>query len=122
MPSVASQRKLLDQYKIGFTDVVKRASRMGNQLRADDFRQDAPRLREKVELYLPRLLWFHGKIAATKYFYYAYGYKGQLEWGWNDLPLSYAIKVYVTPNPSPANAKYSLDNLVTFYEKIKLVD
>lgn len=121
-PGVEAQEILLNSYKIGFTDVVKRASRMGNELRANDYRQDAPLLRAKIKTYSPEMLWFHGKIAANNYFKYAFDYKYPIHWGWNEMPQVTPLKIFVTPNPSPANAKYSVNDLVLYYEQIKLDD
>ena len=109
---------LLHQHAIGFTDVVKRVSRMGHELRAADFKRDAPLLREKIEKYQPRLLWFHGKIAIAKFMQYGYGIKQTWRWGVNQISVINAI-VYVTPNPSPANAAYSLEDIITSYREIK---
>lgn len=109
---------LLEKYLIGFTDVVKRASRMGHELRAEDYKRDAPLLREKVEYYQPKVLWVHGKIAITKYMQYAYGEKKTWKWGLNEID-SMDAKVYVTPNPSPANAAYSLDDLIKWYQPLR---
>ena len=109
---------LLNDHAIGFTDVVKRVSRMGHELRAADFKRDAPLLREKIERYSPRLLWFHGKIAIGKFMQYGYGINQSWQWGVNPINVIDA-KVYVTPNPSPANAAYSLEDLVASYREIK---
>lgn len=111
-------RLLLEKYSIGFTDVVKRASRMGHELRAEDFKRDAPQLREKLEQYQPRIIWFHGKIAVSKFMQYGYGIKKTWQWGQNDMD-DIEAKVYVTPNPSPANAAYSLEDLTHWYQSIR---
>lgn len=108
---------LLEKYLIGFTDVVKRASRMGHELRTADFKQDAPCLRDKIEFYQPKIVWFHGKIAFTKFMLYGYGIKDSWQWGLQDFDCINA-KVYVTPNPSPANAAYSLNDLISWYQVI----
>ncbi|MDW3094408.1 MAG: mismatch-specific DNA-glycosylase [Gammaproteobacteria bacterium] len=109
---------LLKQYAIGFTDVAKRVSAMGHELRASDFKSDAPVLREKIQCYAPDLVWFHGKIAMNKFMYYAYGVKNNWKWGFNDVDIINS-KVFISPNPSPANAAYSLDTLVDFYKKLR---
>ena len=110
--------RLLKDDAIGFTDVVKRASRMGNELRAADFSRDVPELREKIEHYRPAIIWFHGKIAISKFMHYGFGVKQSWQWGLNDIDCINA-KVYVTPNPSPANATYSLEELVKWYQNLK---
>ena len=109
---------LMEKYSIGFTDVVKRPSRMGHELRAEDFKRDAPNLRNKIEHFQPKIVWFHGKVAISKFMQYGYGVKEIWQWGINDID-SIKAKVYVTPNPSPANAAYSLDDLTCWYQSIR---
>ena len=117
VPNNQVHQILLENYSIGFTDVVKRPSRMGHELRVDDFKRDAPKLREKLERYQPRLIWFHGKVAMGKFMQYGFGLKQTWKWGLNDIKQLDA-KIYVTPNPSPANAAYSLDDLITSYKPL----
>lgn len=119
-PDGAVHNKLLQQHSLGFTDVVKRASRMGHELRAADYKRDAPDLRSKVEQYQPGLLWFHGKVAVTKFLQYGYGVKDNIEWGLNELP-QVESPLFVTPNPSPANATYSLAALVEYYREMTAI-
>lgn len=110
---------LLDEFKIGFTDVAKRPSKMGHELRAKDFKKDAPLLRQKIELYQPKLVWFHGKVAVSNFMKYAYGDKSTWSWGANKIHAIDA-DVYVSPNPSPANAAFSLEMLVDSYNALQL--
>tara|TARA_R110002049_G_scaffold13509_2_gene58515 strand:+ start:151786 stop:152328 length:543 start_codon:yes stop_codon:yes gene_type:complete len=117
IPDKTVHKKLLDQHGIGFTDVAKRASAMGHELRAADYKRDAPALRKKIEHYAPDLVWFHGKIAVNKFVYYAYNLKFDWQWGFNDFD-DIDSKIFVSPNPSPANAAYSLDVLVGYYRKL----
>jgi TDG/mug DNA glycosylase family protein len=114
-PEVHSQ--LLNQYGIGFTDVVKRPSNMANQLKSEDYRRDAPLLREKIEVYTPGLVWFHGKLAIMNFMKHAYGVKNNWHWGLNKVP-GIGSKVFVSPNPSPANAAYSLQDLIKYYNDL----
>ncbi len=117
-PTKNIHKQLLEQYGIGFTDVAKRASSMGHELRAADFKTDAPKLREKIERYKPELVWFNGKVAMNKFMYYSYGVKHDWQWGFNNID-DLISKVFISPNPSPANAAYSLDMLVSYYKKLK---
>ena len=108
---------LLNHFGIGFTDVVKRPSKMANQLKSEDYRQDAPLLREKIEVYTPELVWFHGKLAINNFMNYAYGLKNNWQWGLNKVPQINS-KVFVSPNPSSANAAYSLQSLIEYYNEL----
>lgn len=119
IPTQDIHQQLLECYAIGFTDVAKRPSSMGHELRADDFKRDAPMLREKIERHTPNLIWFHGKVAITKFMQYGYGIKGKWEWGFNQFKDIQA-QVYISPNPSPANAAYSLTCLVDSYKNLRI--
>src|SRR3972149_4339360 len=47
-PGEAAIQELFMKYKIGFTDLVKKPTRMGHELRVADYREGAPGLREKL--------------------------------------------------------------------------
>ena len=107
---------LLD-HGIGFTDVVKRPTPQANALKAADFRLWAPLLREKLLQCQPRLVCFHGLMAYKAYLRYAEGDKAAPELG----PQPRAIGesgVFVVPNPSPANARYSVEALAAWYDEL----
>lgn len=114
-PDVHSE--LLNDFSIGFTDVVKRPSKMAKQLRSADYKHDAPLLREKIEVYTPKLVWFHGKLAISHFMKHAYNLNKDWQWGMNKVP-QIDSKVFVSPNPSPANAAFSLSILIEFYQQL----
>lgn len=116
-PGPAAMDTLLQQYAIGFSDVVKRPTAGAHALRAADFREWAPVLREKLGRYTPAIVWFHGKQACTGYLRYAEGDRRPVDWGLQPYRLG-GSRVFVTPNPSPANAVYSLDELITWYARL----
>ncbi len=105
------------KYKIGFTDLVKKPARMGNELRAADYRAGAPVLKEKILNYRPGIAWFHGKVTYRNYLKYAEGVEKEIPWGAqkNSIGKSH---VFVTPNPSPANARYSIEDLIKLYNEM----
>ena len=103
---------------IGFTDVVKRPTAMGSGLKAADFRQWSPILKEKLLRYQPRIANFHGVTAYNAYLRYAEDIKGNAELGLQPRTIG-DTRVFVTPNPSPANATYSLDDLAGWYRRLK---
>ncbi len=116
-PAQEAHVSLLKVHGLGFTDVVKRPSRMGKELRASDFKRDAPVLRNKIEKFKPRLIWIHGKVAIQQFLKYGYGITTKIGWGINQF-AQIDPPVFLTPNPSPANAAYSLDDLVTYYRQL----
>ena len=113
-PGVAAMQQLLEVERIGFTDVVKRPTRGAADLRADDYRQGAPRLRALIESLEPRWAWFHGRL-AWQYFLRHVGASGS-DNGWGQQSWSLGkCHFFVTPNPSPANAVFSLDDIIADY-------
>ncbi|MDE2787911.1 MAG: amidohydrolase family protein [Chloroflexota bacterium] len=104
---------------IGFTDVVKRPTSQASGLTAADYRRDAPALREKLLRHAPRIACFHGFTAYRAYLRHGEGIKtvGSLELGRQDLVIG-SSRVFVLPNPSPANARYSLDDLSAWYREL----
>lgn len=116
-PGVAAMETLLQQCAIGFTDVVKRPTAGGHELRAADFREWAPQLKRKLLDYAPRIAWFHGKQAYAGYLRYGEGIVPEIDWGEQSLRLGDS-RVFVTPNPSPANAVFSLADLVAWYVRL----
>lgn len=116
-PSAAAVVQLFERAGIGFTDLVKRPTRGAAQLRAADYRDGALRVRDVLTAYRPDFAWFHGKL-AYKQFVHRLGYATNTDaWGLQPLSIG-ATRIFVTPNPSPANAAYSLSDLVSWYDAL----
>lgn len=118
--SKQAQEKLFAEYKIGFTDVVKRHSSMGKDLRAGDYRKWAPVLKVEIEKYQPKICWFHGKVAMQNYLIYTASKNNSIDWGLQKFKIKDSI-VFVTPNPSPANAAFSLEVITDWYKELNLL-
>jgi len=118
-PGVDAMQVLLEA-GIGFTDVVKRATAGGGELRAADYRTWAPLLKEKLAQCTPRIAWFQGRQACRHYFRYAEGMRVSTGWGMQPLFIG-SSRVFVTPNPSPANAAFSLDELTEWMRRLAAV-
>ena len=110
---------LLD-HGIGFTDVVKRPTPQGSALKAADYRMWAPVLREKLFQFQPRLACFHGLMAYKAYLQYAEGEKSAPGLGPQPGYIG-SSKVFVVPNPSPANARYSVEDLSGWYNEVATI-
>jgi TDG/mug DNA glycosylase family protein len=95
---------------IGFTDVVKRPTPQASGLRTADFRRWALVLREKLLRYRPRIACFLGVTAYAEYLRHADGVRERPALGPQHLVIG-QTRVFVVPNPSPANARFSLDDL-----------
>jgi double-stranded uracil-DNA glycosylase len=116
-PGPAACRHLLEVCRIGHTDVVKRPSCGAGDLRAADYRRWIPRLIELIDIHQPAVLWFHGKIAYRHYLRWRGETVNDLGWGWQPQPQQSA-QVYLSPNPSAANAVFRLEDLVAAYREL----
>ena len=116
-PGIAAMEILLSRYSIGFTDVVKRPTAGAKDLCAADFREWAPQLKVKLLRYQPGVAWFQGKLAYANYLKYSEGIRPEIDWGQQSHIIG-CTRVFVTPNPSPANAAYSLDDLSRSYRQL----
>lgn len=110
-PSAESMRRLFEVHHIGFTDLVKRPTPGVAQLRAADYREGAAALRMRLQGLAPRAIWFQGRTPWTQYLRHAEGEAPAAGWGLQPQTLD-GVPVWVTPNPSPANAAFSLDDLI----------
>lgn len=102
---------------IGLTDVVKRPTPQGIGLKADDYRRWSPVLKEKMLRYRPRVVCFQGMMAYKAYLKYGEGVTENSELGLQDRKIGDSA-VFVVPNPSPANAKFSVDDLASWYRRL----
>ncbi len=116
-PGAAAIECLFAQYRIGFTDLVKRATRGSAQLRAADYRQGARRLQTVLERHQPAVAWFHGKVAFKQFLRYTGHSQDAVQWGWQPLRVG-VTQIFVTPNSSPANAVFSLRQLTDWYDAL----
>ena len=107
----------LPDHGIGLTDVVKRPTAGASGLTSQDFRTWAPVLKEKLERFRPRLVCFHGLTGYRQYLRYGEGSRAPASLGLQEHQIG-GVPVYVTPNPSPANARYSLDDLAGWYREL----
>ncbi len=106
---------------IGFTDVAKRPTPMGSGLRAADFRQGAPVLKDKIIRFAPGLACFLGLMAYKAYLQHGEGVIEKPELGEQERMIGIST-VFVAPNPSPANAKYSLNDLAEWYSWLREIN
>jgi TDG/mug DNA glycosylase family protein len=103
---------------IGFTDVVKRASRTAAELDANDFAKWAPRLLQKLRRLAPRVACFHGLTAYRPFLALALGVDGRAPALGPQPEVIGATRLFVVPNPSPANAHFTLDDQAAWYDRL----
>jgi len=117
-PGIESMRRLLAEDRIGFTDVVKRPTAGAGELRAADYRHWVPVTLAKLEQCQPRVVWFQGKMSYRNFLRYA-GNNRRAEVSWGAQPeVCAGARVFVTPNPSAANAAYSLDDITQWFDRL----
>jgi len=105
------------EHGIGLTDVVKRPTPQGSGLKAADFRRWAPALKQKLLKYGPGIVCFHGVTGYGQYLRNTEGVREKPQVGLQSRTIGQSW-VFVVPNPSPANAQYSLDDLVFWYRNL----
>lgn len=96
---------------IGLTDVVKRWSNSSNALRAADFRQGIPRLREKLQKARPLAVAFNGKTAYERFS----GHAARL--GLQRESLAGA-RVFVLPSTSGRNGSLTRAEKLRYFRQL----
>jgi TDG/mug DNA glycosylase family protein len=105
-------------FGIGFTDVVKVPSRNASEVHSADFREWAPKLLGSLERYRPEVACFHGLTAYRAFARYGLGEpEARFELGPQPRRLG-KTRLYVVPNPSPANAHFRLEDQVAWYDRL----
>ena len=109
--------RLLD-LGIGLTDVVKRSTKSANQLRAVDFRQEAPRLLAKLQKVRPRVVAFNGKMGYTRFRRALGNFDGRgIRLGLQAGRLAGA-RVFVLPSTSAANARLPRATKLRYFRQL----
>lgn len=115
-PGPAALARLSREFGIGFTDIVKRPTPMEKDLSTADLQAGAEVLHEKLLRVKPRILWFNGKTPHDRLMRLL---KRDKAAGWGEQPQDWeGMRLFVAPNPSPANAAFSLDDLVGWYDRL----
>ena len=118
VPGPGAMALILARDRIGFTDLCKTPSSMAHHLRAADYREGAARLARIVAECRPPVLWFHGAMAYRAFCREALTPPPpRVEVGLQ-TPTFAGAGIFVTPNPSPANARYSLVMLIDAYREL----
>ena len=108
----------LPGFGIGLTDVVKRPTANASGLTTRDFATGVPELLTKLEHYKPRVACFHGVSGYRPFF--ENWQKQRLKaivLGPQPYPLG-PTRLFVVPNPSPANAHFTPADLAQWYDRL----
>lgn len=116
-PSRAAVEQLFRDRRIGFTDLVKRATPRAADLSDEDYVQGTPLLREKLARCAPIIAWFHGVSAYRLFLLHAQTPRSKIDTGLQPERLG-PTRIFVTPNPSGANPRANLKLLVPPYREL----
>jgi TDG/mug DNA glycosylase family protein len=105
-------------FGIGFTDVVKRVSGNAAELAPSDFEKWAPRLLQKLRHSSPRVACFHGLTAYRPFLALALRVDGRAPALGPQPEVVGATRLFVVPNPSPANAHFTLADQTAWYDRL----
>lgn len=107
----------LPRFGIGLTDVVKRPTANASGLNYSDFTKWAPLLLEKLRQYQPCVACFHG-LTAYRPFLKLVLKSDRLASLGEQLEQIGATRLFVVPNPSPANAHFTVEDQITWYDRL----
>jgi len=108
----------LPRFGIGFTDVIKRPTANAAELTPAEFEHWTPILIEKLRLYAPRVICFHGLTGFRPFL--KFGLKSNRIATLGAQPEDVgSTRLYVLPNPSPANAHFKLSDQVAWYNRLE---
>lgn len=122
--------RLMPDYGFGFTDAVKRATPRATDLSTAEFIAGVARLVEKIAVCQPRIACFHG-IMAYRHVHRALfavqdrderRFAPQLgpQLGLQDIAIG-TTRIFLAPNPSPANAHFTPADQVLWYDRLAAV-
>lgn len=107
----------LIRFGIGLTDVVKRPSANAGELDAREFAEWVPVLLRKVRRYAPRVACFHGLTGFRPFLRVGLHSDRQASLGPQPEMIG-NTRLFVVPNPSPANAHFTLADQISWYDRL----
>jgi TDG/mug DNA glycosylase family protein len=112
--------RLLPDYGFGFTDAVKRASARATDVTPAEFLEGVASLVKKLESFAPRIACFHGIMAYRPFYRALTGTKDEPQLGVQELCIA-KTRLFLAPNPSPANAHFTPADQVAWYDRLSEV-
>jgi len=107
----------LPHFGIGFTDIIKRPTSNVGDLSPSEFKQWSPVLVEKLRTYVPRIACFHGLMGFRPFARCVF--KGNFSPLHGPQPETIGTtRLYVVPNPSGANAHFTLADQAMWYDQL----
>jgi double-stranded uracil-DNA glycosylase len=110
---------LLQDHGFGFTDAVKRASPRATDISPKEFADGVADLLEKFKELQPKIACFHGIMAYRAVHRLLTGSKDDPLLGVQpDLLNIGRTRLFLAPNPSPANAHFTPADQVAWYDRL----
>jgi len=116
-PSRDAVVRLFRVHRIGFTDLVKRATTRAEELTEEDYARGARLLRRKLLRSQPAIAWFHGTSGYRIFLGQSGGRHAAVKPGLQPEKIG-AIRAFVTPNPSGANPAANPKALLPLYREL----
>lgn len=116
-PMIPGDEAWLNDAGVGFTDVVKRASNSASNLKAADYRYWAPLTLQKLQQHAPLVVCFNGLTGYQAFARYSMDLRLKPKLGEQAERIG-TSRVFVAPNPSAANAAFSLDVIGGWYQAL----
>lgn len=105
-------------FGIGFTDVIKRPSANASELDRKEFEQWVPRLLGKLRQFSPRVACFHGLTGYRPFLKIGLGCREARPVLGAQPEQVGATRIFVVPNPSPANAHFTPAQQAAWYDRL----
>ena len=106
------------RFGIGLTDTVKRPTANAAGLTRTDFETWMPILLKKLQSYQPRVACFHGITAYRPFLELALQSPGRKPVLGEQLEKVGPTRLFVVPNPSPANAHFTVHDQTWWYDQV----
>ena len=107
----------LPRFGIGFTDIIKRPTANVRDLSPGEFSDCAPSLAEKLRTYAPRVACFHGLMGFRPFARCVFKTAVSPIHGSQPETIG-ATRLFVVPNPSGANAHFTIADQVMWYDRL----
>jgi double-stranded uracil-DNA glycosylase len=108
---------ILIDHGIGFTDVVKRPTARADELSPEEYTAGARDLIAKLETFQPRIACFHGIMGYRPFLRVHAPTSEKPELGERSVRIG-QTRLFVIPNPSPANAHASPAVQTAWYDRL----
>ena len=107
------------EHGIGFTDAVKRPTARADELTGEEFTAGVVDLAKKLEIFRPRIACFHGMMGYRPFLRVLASDAARPVLGEQPINIG-ATRIFVIPNPSPANAHASPAVQTEWYDRLAL--